>query len=63
MQHYANGTRVVTRSGKRGEVVRGTGATILVRFGSREFEMSPTSVIRASAYDAMGRGYSPQRHV
>ncbi len=60
--HFIAGTEVVTRRGKRGIVVRGTGETILVRFGGAAFEMSPTSVIRASAYDRMGKGYSRQQY-
>jgi hypothetical protein len=43
-------------------VVRGTGETILVQFGGSSFEMKPTQVILASAYDRIGRGYSKQQY-
>ncbi len=61
-RHYGDGTWVVTRRGKRGQVVRGTGETVLVRFGGKEFEMNPTSVIYADVYDRMGKGYSRQQY-
>lgn len=53
---------VVTRRGKRGRVVsvEPDGMTLVVRFGSREFPMRCTQVVKARSYDSAGRGYARQ---